>query len=309
MKSAKDNNMKQNIFALGDSTYDIAFKDGKPIFAKTGGSVVNTSISLARLGCKVSLITLLANDEIGRISRKFLEENGVNTGLTTSFDGNSKLALAFLKNNNDAQYSFYDGRMDKQVSLKFPAVEEDSIVLFGSSFAVRENHRHGLVEYLEKCTKQGNLIYYDPNVRQAYLNSGTRKYIFENIKMAKIIKGSIEDFQLLFDTIQSHEIHQNLKKINPEAILIITTGKNPVKLYLKDAEYQFKVPEIKPVSTIGAGDTINAGVIYGLLQHLNHISEVDRISAADWKKIINYTIEMAIEVCLSNDNYISKKKL
>ena len=44
--------MMRRVFGLGETVFDIIFKDGQPLSAKAGGSVLNALVSLARLGHK-----------------------------------------------------------------------------------------------------------------------------------------------------------------------------------------------------------------------------------------------------------------
>jgi fructokinase len=53
------------ILALGETTYDIIFKDSKPVDGRVGGSILNTAVSLGRLGIPVSMVALCGSDEIG----------------------------------------------------------------------------------------------------------------------------------------------------------------------------------------------------------------------------------------------------
>ena len=43
----------RRIFAIGETVFDIIFKDGKPITSTPGGSLLNTAVTLGRLGLDV----------------------------------------------------------------------------------------------------------------------------------------------------------------------------------------------------------------------------------------------------------------
>ena len=61
------------------------------------------------------------------------------------------------------------------------------------------------------------------------------------------------------------------------------------------------------VSTIGAGDNFNAGIIYGLLKYNVRRCDLDTLPEETWSRIIRCGIDFATEVCGSYDNYISKE--
>jgi fructokinase len=64
----------------------------------------------------------------------------------------------------------------------------------------------------------------------------------------------------------------------------------------------YAVPSINPVSTIGAGDSFNAGIIHALLSHVTPSIE---ISDQQWNQIIAHATRFSSDVCMSFDNYIS----
>ena len=69
----------------------------------------------------------------------------------------------------------------------------------------------------------------------------------------------------------------------------------------------YDVPEINPVSTIGAGDSFNAGIIYALDKLALTNSDINNIDILLWDKIIETGIAFASDVCMSYENYISDK--
>ena len=69
----------------------------------------------------------------------------------------------------------------------------------------------------------------------------------------------------------------------------------------------FDSPQIQPLSTIGAGDNFNAGIIYGLLKYDVRHADLPSLDQDTWEKIIRCGMDLASEVCQSYDNYISKE--
>ena len=98
----------RKIYGIGETVYDIIFKDGAPQAAKPGGSVLNSMVSLGRTGLPVSFISEYGRDDVGSLIDRFLNDNGVNTSSVYRYnDANTSLALAFLDEKNDAHYTFY----------------------------------------------------------------------------------------------------------------------------------------------------------------------------------------------------------
>ena len=69
----------RKIFGIGETVLDIIFKDGQPQAAKAGGSVLNSAVSMGRMGLPVSFISEYGLDDVGELIDNFLNENGVNT--------------------------------------------------------------------------------------------------------------------------------------------------------------------------------------------------------------------------------------
>jgi fructokinase len=98
----------RRIYGIGETVLDIIFKEGQPQAAKAGGSVLNSVVSMGRIGLPVSFISEYGLDNVGDLIDRFLKDNGVNTSSVYRFrDGSTSLALAFLNEKNDASYTFY----------------------------------------------------------------------------------------------------------------------------------------------------------------------------------------------------------
>jgi fructokinase len=67
------------------------------------------------------------------------------------------------------------------------------------------------------------------------------------------------------------------------------------------------VERIEPLSTVGAGDTFNAGILYGLYKREVTIRNLSKLSEADWKGILETAAGFSREVCLSYDNYVERR--
>ena len=97
--------MNRRIIGIGETIMDIIFKHGQPTAAVPGGSVFNSVISLGRLGLNVTFISETGNDRVGRTILDFLKDNGVNNeNVCVYFDGRTPISLAWLNDNNDAEY-------------------------------------------------------------------------------------------------------------------------------------------------------------------------------------------------------------
>lgn len=299
----------RNIYTIGETVFDIIFKNNRPVDAKPGGALLNTSVSLGRLNTNVCLVGDLANDKVGEIIVDFLKENNVNTDFIFRYDDSrSRLALAFLDKNNNAEYSFYKIRKKGKAQLTFPEIKKDDIVLFGSFYGIKPEIRPELVEFLKTAKQNGAVIIYDPNFRAAHKNTinEVKDMIFENMKLSHIIKGSDEDFLHIFGKDNAPGTWQKIKEIT-DAALIYTANRHGVWLYTENFNKHYDALAIEPVSTIGAGDTFMAGTAFSIIKNNLFFDNADKISQNYWDKIIKTSIEFSGHVCMIYDNYVSKE--
>lgn len=293
------------ILILGETTFDIIFKDNKPTDAKVGGSQLNTCVSLGRLGLPVKFISSFGRDKVGAIADEFLQENNIGTEYIHRFEGNSRIALAFLDEKNNAHYSFYHTSLDK-VTLSWPQPTGGDFVLFGSSFALNLQIRDQLLPFLHAARQAGATILYDPNFRPAMLSRmDTLRPLFEeNMALAHVVKGSDEDFGQLFGGDITDHWQKAAQKLGCQT-LIVTANSRGVWVSTPQTSLHLSVPAIAPVSTIGAGDTFNAGIIFGLYHLRATPDTLIKLTAAQWEKIATTATEMAQHVCMHYDNYLS----
>lgn len=296
----------RKIYGIGETVFDIIFKNGQPQAAKAGGSMLNSTISLGRIGLPVSFISEYASDNVGQIIDSFLSGNGVETSHVDHFkDGKTKLALAFLNEKNDANYTFYDDYPEKRLNIDFPVLAKDDIILCGSIYAITTDIRTKFTVLLNKAKENGALVIYDPNFRPSHSSDlGTLKpMIIENMKFSKLVRGSDEDFKNIFGANSPDEAWNIIK--NYCNCLVYTANSEGV--YVRTVSYagKFAVKAIKPVSTIGAGDNFNAGMMAAIYKNKITIEQLDKMGEKEWSKVISSGVDFATNVCLSYENYIS----
>ena len=293
------------IFTIGETTFDISFREGNPVGACSGGSAYNSAISLGRCRLPVCLISTFGNDRIGDLSMSFLTRNGVNCNLIKRFDGQSRVALAFFDSDNNADYSFYQA--SKDVYPEYPEPQKNDLILLGSSFAIRDNGRENLLEFLHQAKEAGCIIIYDPNARQSLKDKPEIvNKILQNIELATIVKGSDQDFQNIFGLNDAKSVFTQISE-SENKTLVYTKGANGAELFTTDFNFAVKAKETKVVSTIGAGDNFSAGIVYGLFNQFDNNPSFEELAPPDWKKIMNYGILFSSEVCGSSENYLSEE--
>lgn len=295
------------IITIGEAAYDILFRNKKPFDGKVGGAIINTSVSLARLGLNVCLVGDAADDEIGSITIDFLLENNIDVSHFKLYpNARSRIALAFIDQPNKPEFLFYKLKSEQEILLDFPVPSPTDIIVFGSFYAIKPEVKNQITVFLRMAKKIGSLLVYDPNFRknnQPYLEPA-RANIDEYIRLSDIIKGSDEDFRLIFGLETFEDVCKKFNKHKNKCIFY-TQGKDPVLASIFGEYYSFPINEVKAISAVGAGDSFNAGLVYMLLQLHDSLQSLTILSSNDWKKIVAFASELAANVCMTHENYIS----
>ena len=299
----------RKVIGIGETVLDIIFRNEQPISAVPGGSTFNAIISLGRSGVETGFISKTGNDRVGRNIIQFLRDNGCQADSVNVYpDSKSPLSLAFLNEQNDAEYIFYKDHPHDRLDFNYPEIQPNDLVLFGSYYPLNEVIRPQVKGFLDYAHEHGAILYYDVNFRSSHQHEVMKitPNLLENFELADILRGSSEDFEVLF------------KKNDPEAIyrsqidfytknFIYTQGANNIHLFAKGGLHkEYPVAPIETVSTIGAGDNFNAGIVYGLIK--NNIKRNDLesgLTEEQWDAIISTAQQFSAEACKTLFNYVS----
>lgn len=299
----------RKVIGIGETILDILFRDGQPQAAVPGGSVYNAVISLGRMGQNVTFISETGNDRVGEMILANMRENGVDTANVNVFpEGKSPVSLAFLNERNDAEYIFYKDYPRQRLEVNTPEISSDDIIMIGSYFAITPVLRDKVKELLDRAHDAGAIIYYDVNFRSTHANEAIKLMptIIENFEYADILRGSTEDFQNMFRQPDADKVYSNhVGFYCPN--FICTDADGDVRLRTKHVCKDYPVTPLKAVSTIGAGDNFNAGVVYGLLKYRVRRADLAELTEADWDAIIRCGMDFSADVCKSVSNSVSKE--
>ena len=294
------------IVGIGETVFDIVFKDGKPQAAVPGGSVFNAIISLGRTAgaaasasvagasvagasaagvsasggtvasstaarCaapRVIMATQMGKDNASEIIIDFMQRNNVETTHAICVEGRqSTISLAMLDSRNDARYEFFrDSAMPK---FQTPDIEFEpgDILLFGSFFAISPATRLQVRELVARARSQGAIIYYDINFRKGPHGNSPhiKEYIEENCALSTIVRGSSEDIGNIYGECTAAEAYRDhISSLCSN--FICTKGADSTEVFSPGFHAIYPVHKIETLSTIGAGDNFNAGVVYTLSQ-------------------------------------------
>ncbi len=269
--------------------------------------MLNSAVSLGRAGIPVEIVSELGSDVLGDMICSFLEENDVYTRQISRYHKRrSPLALAFLDSGNNAHYSFYeDFPPERTLNVSRDFTQED-FVMFGSILACLEPLSYELKQILDMAVASGATILYDPNIRKAFTPDieNVRPFIDSDIRYADIVRASDEDMLSVDGCRSADEAYEYVLAAGCDHLIYTTAGRG-VYLRTPSLSKYYKTPDIETISTVGAGDSFNAGVIHILYRKRINRKCLKSVSEAVWDDIVKMGIAFAAEVCTSDENYIS----
>lgn len=307
----------RKIIGIGETILDIIFRkdangEWQPQKSVAGGSTFNSIITLGRLGMNTALVTELGDDQVGKEIIEFMHKYNISTNyidIYNSKDGKTPISLAFLDENNNANYTFYHQFPADRLNVVMPLINEGDIIIFGSYFSVNPVLRHRIIEILEFAKTRKAIVYYDPNFRKAHAHKAMMLMpsIIENLEFANIVRGSDEDFETLYKLNDPEKIYiDKIKFYCPN--FIYTRGGQGIEFYCEQGHRHFDAPSIgKPISTIGAGDTFNAGIIFGLIRQNVTLDNLNKLTLDEWAPILQYALNFSSQVCMSQENYLPEE--
>ena len=198
---------------------DIITQDFDNMRAKPGGSMLNTAITLGRLGMGVNHISYLSVDQNGRLILDFLAQNIFKAFNCVAVFHSKALSNTSCKQNK-AHYTFYKDDLDDYKQMMFPNIHRNDVVIFGSFFALNSRAHDVLKRFLQKAKSSGALLIYDPNFRASDKPrlAQLMPYIEDCVSLAHLVKASDEDVETIFKTTDGREAWSKVSSLGAKVL-------------------------------------------------------------------------------------------
>ena len=299
----------RKVVGVGETILDILFKNNQPVAAVPGGSSFNSIISVGRAGVPCAFVGYTGADVVGQQTVDFMHKNGVSTEFfLVKKEEKSAISLAFLNENGDANYAFYKQPPFTPKGWKAPTLAAGDILLYSSYYAVCKGTRPMITKLLEEANKVGAIVYYDLNFRRSHAHEleALRPAILGNFSQSSIVRGSADDFEIMYGTRDASLIYQqHIKDSCP--IFICTAGAGQINVCTPTRSYTFQAPRVENVvSTVGAGDSFNAGFTCALIWMGITKEMLPCLTEEQWNKLIDIACQFAGNACQSKENYVNE---
>lgn len=231
-----------------------------------GGSVFNSAIALGRLGVPTGFFSGISSDFFGEVLRDNLARSNVDYSFAAISDRPTTLAFVRLVD-GQARYAFYDentaGRMLSESDMPFVDESIDAM-LFGCISLISEPCG-SVYEALMTREAPKRVMFLDPNIRAGFITDREKHLarMKRMIALADIVKLSDEDLNWFGEHGSHDEIAAEWLKLGPK-LIVITKGAHGADAYTTHATVRVPGVKVDVVDTVGAGDTVNAGILVSL---------------------------------------------
>jgi fructokinase len=255
-----------SIWVCGEVLIDVL-----PTGPVVGGGPANTAKALARLGHDVDFIDGISTDAFGVSARKELSQDNVGLGLCNSSEKPTCTATVTLDSQGGARYEFViDGTatfdFDK-AWLPDPERLKPSVLHIGTLVTVIEPSASVLYDWAVRVGEFAPIVF-DPNIRPSVL-SDRQKYcqaVEKWVGISSIVKVSDDDIAWLYPDESLDEVARRWIAGGVSCV-VITRGAHGLIGYTEHGIEEVDAVKTVVVDTVGAGDTVGAIVVEGVIKH------------------------------------------
>ena len=253
------------VWVAGEALMDlipVASRDRVPM---VGGGPANTAKALARLGYSTYFVGGISRDSYGKAIEDELVGSGVDLSLV--YRGNEATALAIATIDNDG-LAKYDFELEGTASFAFDGswlpVGEPEVIHVGSVATLIEP---GATELLKWVSSKSVPVIFDPNVRPSIEGNRDiyRAAVERWVDVATVVKLSEDDLSFLYGDKSDEVISSWLTRA--VSIVVVTRAEQGLRAYSNGPVIEVPAVRVNLVDSVGAGDTIGAVLVEGVLVH------------------------------------------
>ena len=258
-----------SIWVCGEVLIDIL-----PTGPVVGGGPANTAKALARLGYDVDFIDGISTDAFGVSARKELSQDGVGLDLTLSSDKPTCTATVTLDSKGSASYEFLiagTATFDFDSSwLPDPSRLKPSVLHIGTLVTVIQPGADVLYGWAVQVGEFAPIVF-DPNIRPSVL--GDREQYVQSVEkwvsISSVVKVSDDDIKWLYPDQSLDEVaHRWIA--GGVSCVVITRGAHGLIGFTEHGMEEVDGAKVAVIDTVGAGDTVGAIVVEGIIKHSVH---------------------------------------
>ncbi len=288
------------ITVLGEVVIDRIHSNGQSTDI-AGGSAANCALALNKIGEEVFFRARYSQDPAGDFLHATAISNGLDVSQSIRASEPATIVDVVLNPSGSPSYEFHmqdtaDWAWTSSELEQFPIANSDALV-FGSLAAVLLPAHDVLIPWITNAKSSGTLIAYDPNARPSAVNPSDAEQIRQRISklvlVSNIVKVSDEDLEWINPNVDPSKQASVWSTQGPE-IVVLTKGANGAAAF-RNGICIANVPGVKThvVDTVGAGDTLMAWLVSGLLSFQSEM----RFNAGSVESVVHRAVKAAAITC------------
>lgn len=244
-----------------------------------GGSPANIVIGTARLGLRTGFIGKLANDQMGRFIRTYLQNNGIDDSQVSVDRTGAVTGLAFteIKSPQECSILMYRDHV-ADLLLNTGEVSEDYIrqskaLLISGTALAQSPSREAVFLALEFARKHNVTVFFDLDYRPYTWKSAAETAVYYNLAAEKChcIIGTREEFNMmesLYNVNDEDDEATASRWFSHQAKLVVIKhgGSGSISYTADGQSHRSGIFPAKVLKTFGAGDSYASAFIHSLMQ-------------------------------------------
>ncbi len=268
-----------------------------------GGTVGNTVTVLGKLGAAPIFITDLCDDALGRFLRESMEGYGADMSYSPIGEYGAMVCPAVIDENGErTMFSWVPP------GARFPTFSGDSFseelysmnaILFTGGMTLTDDSDSvsSVIDFIRKMKEKARSVFvFDLNARiETYgLDEKRRKFYREFVGLSDILLGSGEDE--LCPIAEEEDLMGAAKALSGHGkrTVIARNGAEPIMIVNGDRISYVDTERVDVVSTIGAGDSFNAGFLFAYDKGLS-IEDCVRFGNHTAAYVISHEGQLSVE--------------
>jgi fructokinase len=292
------------IVSAGEALMDLlptADRRGRPAFrAVVGGSPLNVSIALGRLGAPAAFLGAVSTDAFGDRIVSTLQASAVDLSLVTRVDRPTPLAIVTL-DAAEARYAFHDsGTAARGMTLReLKALPAETTMLHFGSIALAAEPAASTLIARARTAREQRLVCVDPNVRPAFAPGKPlyRRNLERAMELGHIVKLSRADLAWLRPGAAPQDFARE-RLAAGAALVVVTRGLAGATAFTRRGTSEVEGVPVTVVDSIGAGDAFMAGLLAALHQaQVRTPGDLAAVSAERLRDAMAFAARVAAVTC------------
>lgn len=226
-------------------------------FDMAGGCSINMAATFNNLGGNAHVVSYVGCDRTGREITKYLERYGFSTKYVKQTEGGTGYSIVILERNGERTFLTKKGaesRFDRELlqtsAAGVPVIK--NIMLTG--YYLLCDNPAGLVECLSEIKGQDGYFLFDPGPLVRKIDPDVLRKV---ISMADIVAMNEAEAE-------SAGFPEDASKI-----IVIKKGKFGGEVFNRGERFEYKAAAVAETDTTGAGDSFDAGLMFGILSGMD----------------------------------------